>query len=54
MEQAPRRIEFFVPFEAALEINERQVLFQPFDLGKWCVIGFAAFLSSFGGGGVHG
>ncbi len=53
MEETPRRIEIFAPFEAALELTKR-ILFQPFDLAKWCVIGFAAFLSNFGSGGGGG
>lgn len=50
MEPLARRIEIFGPFEAALNLT-KLILFQPFDLTKWCVIGFAAFLSSLGGGG---
>ena len=38
------KIEIFEPFGAAFEVMKR-ILFQPFDFGKWCVIGFAAFLS---------
>lgn len=49
MEEAARRIEIFAPFEAALELTKR-ILFQPFDLAKWCVIGFAAFLATLGEG----
>lgn len=49
MEEAARRIEIFAPFEAALELTKR-VLFQPFDLAKWCLIGFAAFLARLGQG----
>ncbi|MEO5721369.1 MAG: hypothetical protein ABIR71_07865 [Chthoniobacterales bacterium] len=53
MEETPRRIEIFAPFEAALEVTKR-ILFQPFELGKWCAIGFAAFLASFGSGSSTG
>lgn len=49
MEPTARRIEIFAPFEAALNLT-KLILFQPFDFTKWCVIGFAAFLASFGGG----
>ncbi len=38
------KIEIFEPFGAAYELMKR-ILFQPFDFAKWCVIGFAAFLS---------
>jgi hypothetical protein len=38
------KIEIFEPFGAAFEVMKR-ILFQPFDIAKWCVIGFAAFLS---------
>jgi hypothetical protein len=39
------KIEVFEPFGAAFELMKR-ILFHPFDLGKWCVIGFAAFLAN--------
>lgn len=42
------KIEIFEPFGAAFELMKR-ILFQPFDLGKWCVIGFAAFLANLSG-----
>lgn len=29
----------------------KKVLFQPFDLGTWCVMGFASFLAALGSGG---
>jgi len=38
------KIEIFEPFGAAFEMMKR-ILFQPFDFAKWCVLGFAAFLS---------
>ncbi|MEY2489055.1 MAG: hypothetical protein QOC70_997 [Verrucomicrobiota bacterium] len=38
------KIEIFEPFGAAFEMMKR-ILFQPFDFAKWCVIGFAAFMS---------
>jgi hypothetical protein len=43
------KIEIFKPFGEAFELTKK-ILFQPFDLKKWCVIGFAAFLSNLGGG----
>jgi membrane-anchored glycerophosphoryl diester phosphodiesterase (GDPDase) len=38
------KIEIFKPFGQGFEITNK-ILFQPFDLKKWLVIGFAAFLS---------
>ena len=46
------KIEIFEPFGAAYELMKR-ILFQPFDFGKWLVIGFAAFLSGAWGNGFH-
>ncbi len=43
------KIEIFAPFGAAFELTKK-ILFQPFDLGKWCVIGFAAFLANLSSG----
>jgi hypothetical protein len=37
-------IEIFKPFGEAFELTNK-ILFQPFDLRKWAVIGFAAFLA---------
>ena len=42
------KIEIFKPFGEAFELTKK-ILFQPFNLGKWCVFGFAAFLA----GGVN-
>src|SRR5213080_5018044 len=50
MENEPRRIEIFAPFGAAMEWT-KLILFRPFDITKWLVIGFAAFLSNLGSGG---
>jgi hypothetical protein len=47
--EAELKIEIFAPFGAAFELTKK-ILFQPFDLGKWCVIGFAAFLANLSGG----
>jgi hypothetical protein len=38
------KIEIFKPFGEAFELTNK-ILFQPFDLRKWLVVGFAAFLS---------
>lgn len=46
----PAKIEIFAPFGAALELMQK-ILFRPFDIKKWFVIGFAAFLSHLAGGG---
>src|SRR5437870_3408869 len=42
-------IEIFKPFGEAFELMKK-ILFQPFDLKKWLVIGFAAFLAALSGG----
>jgi hypothetical protein len=47
------KIEIFKPFGEAFELMKK-ILFQPFDLTKWLVIGFAAFLSGhFAGVGIN-
>jgi len=46
MEPTPPRIEIFAPFSEAFELTKK-ILFQPFDLAKWLVIGFAAWLATF-------
>ncbi len=43
-------IEIFKPFGKALELT-KTILFQPFDLKKWFIIGFAAWLANLGRGG---
>lgn len=43
------KIEIFAPFGAAFELTKK-ILFRPFDLKKWCIIGFAAFLANLSGG----
>lgn len=48
-----RKIEIFAPFSAALDLT-KLILFQPFDIGKWFIIGFAAFLAHLAGGGGGG
>jgi hypothetical protein len=50
-----RKIEILAPFNQAIELT-RLILFRPFDLGKWFIIGFAAFLSGWlnsGGGSIN-
>jgi hypothetical protein len=46
------KIEIFKPFGEAFELTKR-ILFQPFDLKKWFVIGFAAWLSNLGSGNYN-
>jgi len=51
----PRKIEILAPFNQAIELT-RLILFRPFDITKWLVIGFAAFLSGWlnsGGGSIN-
>jgi hypothetical protein len=43
------KIEIFKPFGEAFELMKR-ILFQPFELKKWLVMGFAAFLAHLGAG----
>ena len=43
------KIEIFKPFGEAFELMKK-ILFQPFDLKRWLVIGFAAFLAGLSGG----
>jgi hypothetical protein len=52
MNGTERNIEIFKPFGEAFELMKR-ILFQPFDVKKWFVIGFAAWLASLGGGGFN-
>ena len=43
-------IQIFKPFGEAFELMKK-ILFQPFDMKKWFIIGFAAWLANLGGGG---
>jgi hypothetical protein len=43
-------IEIFTPFGKAFELMKK-ILFQPFDLKKWFIVGFAAWLANLGRGG---
>jgi len=52
MNGTERKIEIFKPFGEAFELIKR-ILFQPFDIKKWFVIGFAAWLANLGGGGFN-
>src|SRR6266853_796611 len=52
MNGTERNIEIFKPFGEAFELMKR-ILFQPFDVKKWFVIGFAAWLANLGGGGFY-
>ena len=45
-------IEIIRPFNEAFEVM-KQILFRPFDLKKWFVIGFAAWLSNLGNGNYN-
>ena len=45
-------IEIFKPFDEAFQLMKK-ILFRPFDLKKWFVIGFAAWLSNLGSGGYN-
>jgi hypothetical protein len=50
-----RKIEILAPLNQAIELT-RLILFRPFDITKWLVIGFAAFLSGWfnnGGGSIN-
>ena len=46
------KIEVLKPFGEAFELMKK-ILFQPFDLKKWFVIGFAAWLSNLGSGSYN-
>ena len=49
----PRDISVIEPIGAAIE-KTKQILFQPFDIGKWFAIGFCAWLATLGNGGGGG
>src|SRR5438874_11650438 len=53
MNGSSNKIEIFTPFGEAFELMKK-ILFQPFDLKKWLVIGFTAWLASLGAGGGSG
>lgn len=50
----PREISVLEPVGAAFD-KMKEILFQPFDIGKWFTIGFCAWLATLGnGGGFNG
>ena len=49
MSESGSKIEIFKPFGEAFELMKK-ILFQPFELKKWLVIGFAAWLANLGAG----
>ena len=49
----PRQISVIEPIGAAIE-KTKEILFQPFDIGKWFTLGFCAFLATLGDGGGGG
>lgn len=49
MNGSQANIEIFKPFSKAFELMKK-ILFQPFDLKKWFIIGFAAWLANLGRG----
>jgi len=49
----PREISVVEPVSPALE-RVKRILFRPFDLGKWFVIGFCAWLAQLGENGTGG
>ena len=51
----PRQVSIIEPIGTAVE-KTKEILFKPFDIGKWFAIGFCAWLASLGegGGGGHG
>ncbi|MBZ0111886.1 MAG: hypothetical protein K8J08_05465 [Thermoanaerobaculia bacterium] len=51
MEQ--QSMSFTAPLQRAWS-RAQQMLFKPFDIGRWLVIGFAAWLAALGGGGGGG
>lgn len=53
MNTTPRAISVLDPLSLAGE-RMKQVLFRPFDLGRWLAIGFTAWLASLGEGGGGG
>ena len=52
MNDSSAKIEVVKPFGEAFELMKK-ILFQPFDLKKWFVIGFAAWLSNLGSGNYN-
>jgi hypothetical protein len=51
--EQPNRVSVIDPIGPAIE-RVKAMLFKPFDLGKWFIIGFCAWLAYLGGGGGGG
>lgn len=51
--ERPNRVSVIDPITPAID-RVKLMLFQPFDLGRWFVIGFCAWLAYLGGGGGGG
>lgn len=49
MNEAGQKVEIFKPFGEAFDLTKK-ILFQPFNLEKWCLIGLTAFLAHLAGG----
>jgi hypothetical protein len=49
----PQRVSVIDPIGQAIE-HVRLMLFKPFDLSKWFIIGFCAWLAQLGHGGGGG
>src|SRR2546428_6932890 len=49
----PQNVSLTQPVGQAID-RVKRMLFQPFDAGKWLVIGFCAWLAYLGEGGFHG
>lgn len=49
----PRQISVLEPIGAAIE-KTKQILFRPFDIGKWFTLGFCAWLATLGDSGGGG
>jgi hypothetical protein len=52
MAQNQPRVSVIDPINPAFK-EVKQILFSPFDLGRWLVIGLCAFLADLSGGGFH-
>lgn len=53
MPPLPQNVSLTLPVNQAIS-RVKWMLFQPFDLGRWFVIGFCAWLALLGRGGMHG
>ena len=50
--EQPFRVSVIDPVEPAIQ-KTKDILFNPFDLGRWFVIGFCAWLANLGQGGFN-